>query len=103
MSTATAYQHVVLDEKGVAQIAGANTKVIEIVLATRATGEPPEVLSQELPHLTPAQIHSALAYYWDHKYELDAEIQQWRDEADALRAELGQPPAAQRLAAARRT
>ncbi len=102
MTTATAYQYVILDEHGVAQVAGANTKVIEIVLATRATGESPEVLSRGLPHLTPAQIHSALAYYWDHKDELDADIERRQDEADALRAELGQPPVAQRLAAARR-
>lgn len=103
MSTATAYQHVFLDEEGVAQIAGANTKVIEIVLATRATGESPEVLSQGLPHLTPAQIHSALAYYWDHKDALDAEIQRWDEEVDAIRAELGQSPAGKRLAMAKRS
>src|SRR5689334_14973915 len=28
---------------------------------------------EEFPHLTPAGIYSALAYYWDHKEELDAE------------------------------
>ena len=102
MTTATAYQYIFLDDRGVAQVAGANTKVVEIVMHSRATGESPEELSKGLPHLTPAQIHSALAYYWDHKDALDAEIQEWHDEADAIRAELGQPPVAARLAAARR-
>jgi len=101
MTTATAYQHIVLDEQGVAQIAGANTKVVEVVLLSRASGESPEVLSADLPHLSPAQIHSALAYYWDHKTDLDAEISRWHDEADALRAELGQAPVAERLARSR--
>jgi uncharacterized protein (DUF433 family) len=27
-----------------------------------------------LPHLTPAQIHSALAYYFDHQAEVDADL-----------------------------
>lgn len=102
MTMATAYQYIVIDEQGVAQVTGANTKVVEIVLASRASGESPEALSAGLPHLSPAQIHSALAYYWDHKSDLDAEIGRWQEEADALRAELGQPPVAERLARMRR-
>jgi uncharacterized protein (DUF433 family) len=27
---------------------------------------------EEFPHLTPAGIHAALAYYWDHRDELEA-------------------------------
>ncbi|HEV8238002.1 MAG TPA: DUF433 domain-containing protein [Thermoanaerobaculia bacterium] len=103
MSTATTYQYIFLDEEGVAQIAGANTKVVEVVLLSRASGESPEELSADLPHLSPAQIHSALAYYGDHKSELDDEISRSRDEADALRAELGQAPVAERLARMRRS
>ncbi|HXT49891.1 MAG TPA: DUF433 domain-containing protein [Thermoanaerobaculia bacterium] len=102
MSTVTAYQHIILDEEGVAQIAGANTKVVEVVLS-RASGESPEELSADLPHLSPAQIHSALAYYWDHKGELDADITRRHQEADELREALGQPPVAERLARSRRS
>ena len=29
----------------------------------------------QYPHLTMSQIHSALAYYWDFKAEMDADIQ----------------------------
>jgi hypothetical protein len=38
---------------------------------------------EEFPHLTPAGIHAALAYYWDHKDELErqwAEADAWVDE-----------------------
>lgn len=103
MTTATAYQYIVIDEEGVAQVTGANTKVVEIVLASRASGESPEALSAGLPHLSPAQIHSALAYYWDHKGELDADIARRHAEADRLREELGQPPLAERLVRSRRS
>lgn len=32
-----------------------------------------EILST-LPHLTPAQVHSALAYYFDHQNEIDSDL-----------------------------
>ena len=33
-----------------------------------------------LPHLSPAQVHSALAYYFDHQDEIDAELHDSSDE-----------------------
>jgi len=63
----TTYEHIVFDDQGVPVIAGANTKVIEVALAHKAHGMSPEELAYQLPHLSMGQIHSALAYYWDHK------------------------------------
>ena len=37
-----------------------------------------EILTQ-LPHLTFSQIHSALAYYFDHQEEIDRDLQQSSD------------------------
>lgn len=93
----TKYEHIVLDDRGVPVIDGANTKVIEIVLPIRAYGISPEQLHLEMPHLSLGQIHSALAYYWDHKQELDSDIRRRRDLGEQLRKELGQPPVADRL------
>ncbi len=70
----TAYEHVVLDQNDVPHIAGPNTKVIEIVLDKLAYGWSAEELHLNHPHLSLGQIHSALAYYWDHQDELDADI-----------------------------
>lgn len=70
----TAYEHVVLDQNDVPYIAGTNTKVIEIVLDKLAYGWSAEELHLNHPHLSLGQIHSALAYYWDHQDELDADI-----------------------------
>ena len=95
---ATAYQHIVLDAKGVPVVQGANTKVVEVVLHARSSGLTPEQLAGELPHLSPAQIHSAMAYYWDHREALDADIEARREFAERMRREMGQPAFAERLA-----
>ncbi len=102
MATATAYQHIFIDDRGVPQVAGANTTVIEIVQLSRVIGDSAEAISDALPHLTPAQVHSALAYYWDHRDELDADIVRREAEADRLRSGMGQPPVVERLLRARR-
>lgn len=70
----TRYEHVVLDEHDTAYIAGTTMKVIELVLAQVAYGWSPEELHFQYPYLTLGQIYSALAYYWDHRKELDQDI-----------------------------
>ena len=32
-----------------------------------------------LPHLTPSQVHSALAYYFDHQEEVDTDLAESSD------------------------
>ncbi len=71
---ATRYAHIVEDERGVPLIAGTTMKVIELVTAQRAYGWSPDEVSFQFPHLSLGQIHSALAYYWDHREALDADI-----------------------------
>jgi hypothetical protein len=34
---------------------------------------------QSLPHLSPAQVHAALAYYFDHKAQIDRDIRRNND------------------------
>lgn len=70
----TRYQHVVLEDGRVPRIAGTTMKVVELVTAQQAYGWSPEELAYQFPDLTLGQIHSALAYYWDHQAELDADI-----------------------------
>ena len=86
-----------IDEDGTAWIAGANTKVTEVVLDTLAHGSSPEEIHFQYPHLSLAQIHSALSFYYEHKPELEAEIQRrWR-EVDELAAKESESPLHQRL------
>ena len=84
--TAVTVSHIVLDERGVAWISGTTCKVSEIVLNKLAYGWSPEEIHRQLPHLSLAQIHAALAYYYDHREEMDAEIErQHREHEEARR------------------
>jgi uncharacterized protein (DUF433 family) len=73
-----------LDDQGIAWIEGTQVKVIEVVLDKLAHGWSPEEMHFQHPHLSLAQIHAALAYYYDHQTELDAEIERRLKFADEL-------------------
>jgi uncharacterized protein (DUF433 family) len=94
---ATTYEHVALDDQGVPVIAGANTKVVEVVTLVQAHGLSAEEICYQLPHLTMGQVHSALAYYWDHQKEIDRDIRRREEYAERMRREMGQPPIVDKL------
>jgi uncharacterized protein (DUF433 family) len=71
----TGYEHIATREDGVPVIAGTTMKVVELVVEKIAYGWSPEELHFQHPYLTLGQIHSALAYYWDHAKELDQDIE----------------------------
>jgi uncharacterized protein (DUF433 family) len=81
----TRYEHVLLDDTGVAYIAGTSMKVIELVIAWQAYGWSPEELHFQYPQLALGPIHSALAYYWDHQAALDTAIGSQLAQVDSLR------------------
>jgi Uncharacterized conserved protein len=99
MTQATAYEHIVINESGVPIIQGTTTKVIELVLDTVAYGWSPDELRFQHPYLTLGQIHSALAFYWDHKEELDREIEQRLERVEQIRREVGPSQFVERLKA----
>jgi len=84
----TRYEHIILDESKVPMIVGTTMKVIELVLDTTAYGWSPEELQFQHPYLTLGQIHSALAYYWDHKEELDGDVEQRLEFVDQIQRTL---------------
>jgi len=86
-----------IDEEGVPWITGANTKVIEVVLDKIAHGSSPEEMHVQYPHLSLAQIHGALSYYYEHQVELDADIERRYREVEALRAQQTNPLTRQEL------
>jgi uncharacterized protein (DUF433 family) len=81
----TRYEHIVLDETGAAWIGETTMKVVELVVTRAAYGWSPEELAFQYPHLTLGQIYSALAYYWDHRDELDRDIARRLARVDALK------------------
>jgi len=72
-------------------------KVIEVALDMIAHGWSPEEVHFQHPHLSLAQIHAALGYYFDHKPELDAQAQRGLREVQRLRTEAGESPVQKRL------
>ena len=88
-SQAVTYGHVQLDADGTAFVAGTTIKVVELMMAQIAHGWSPEELHFQHPYLSLGQIHSALAYYWDHKDALDADIERRWQWAEQSRREAG--------------
>jgi uncharacterized protein (DUF433 family) len=58
-----------------------------------------EEISRQYPHLSLSEIHSALAYYFDHQQEIDCEIRAELRQADANASMARQSPLAVKLAA----
>ena len=89
--TLTAYKHIALTDDGVPMIDGTGFKVKQLVLERRTHGSSPEELQFQHPHLSLAQIYSALAYYEDHRAEIDIHIRRGEARADALKEQLDSP------------
>jgi uncharacterized protein (DUF433 family) len=89
--------HICLDEEGRAWIDATNTKVIEVVLDKLAYGWSTEEIHEQHPHLSLAQIHAALSYYYDHQAEIDTEIEQQDKEIEALMEKATDSPLKKRL------
>jgi uncharacterized protein (DUF433 family) len=85
------------DDRGQTWIEGANTKVVQIAIDKVAHGWSAEEIQAQYPHLSLAQIHAALSYYYDHRAEMDAEMARIAREDGALRAQSPPSKAAFRL------
>lgn len=96
------YPHVDIDADGVPFLAGTTMKVVELVMAQRAHGWSPEELHFQHPYLSLGEIHSALAYYWDHQSDLDRDIERRTRLVEEIREDIGPSPLADRLRALRR-
>jgi len=78
MFTETPYKYVVLDSSGIAMIAGTSVKVVDLIEAQQLFDWNITEYLLHYPDLTMGQIHSALAYYWDHQEALEQVLQQRR-------------------------
>lgn len=91
--------HIEIDERGVARVAGSRTKVAQIVLDKGAHGWSPEEIQSQYSHLSLADIHAAMAFYYDHQAEIDAQIERDRRDYESLRASAGEASVVKRLRA----
>ena len=95
----TAYQHIELDAQGVPWIAGRNIKVVEIVAEHLAYRWDAAQIRSQHPHLTLGEIHSALAYYFDHEQAIKDDLDRRLKRADQIIASMGESSVQHKLQA----
>jgi uncharacterized protein (DUF433 family) len=86
------------DDSGAAWIAGARTKVSDLALDHIAYGWSADELHEQFSHLSLAQIHAGLAYYYDHSAEFDRAIRASLSRIAAIQSDLADSPARARFA-----
>ena len=76
MSTETVYPHVEKPENEPARLVRLpRIRIAQIAMDYLAHGWSADEMCRQHPHLAMAEIHAALAYYFDHQGEIDGEIQ----------------------------
>lgn len=90
MSVATTYEHITLNQNGIALIEGTSTKVSELVVETKAYGWSPEEIHFQHPYLSLGQIYSALAYYHDHFQDFERELKERLENIEAIKGSVGE-------------
>lgn len=84
MLAETKYPHIRINEGVPASLERhPRTRVAMIVMDYLARGLSAEDLVLHYPYLTLAEVHAAMAYYYDHQAEIDAEIQAEIEQLDA--------------------
>lgn len=71
-----------------AYIRGTRVAVRHVATFLQAGHAAEEIVQTGLPHLSPASIYEAIAYYYEHQAEIDAEIA--ANSEDAVRTQLQQ-------------
>jgi uncharacterized protein (DUF433 family) len=80
-----------------ARIAGHRIRVLDVAIWSERLGMSPDEIVDDYPSLTLADVHAALAYYWDHREEIEREIEEDRAVIAEYRRRLGPGPLAEKL------
>ncbi len=75
-----------------AYVAGTRIRVQDVAAEHELHGLTPEQIAREHPSLSLAQVHAALAYYFDHRDEIQKEIREDCDLVHEVRTETGPGP-----------
>jgi uncharacterized protein (DUF433 family) len=96
MATVT-YAHIGYNADGEPIIVSTRIKVRMIALDRIVRGWDADEIQRHHPDLTLGQVHSALAYYFDHKEEMDRDIADRHERVAELRAAQGESPGRRKL------
>ena len=92
-----AHPFIELDHRGVPWVIGTNIKVREIVETAESYRWNAHEIVEHYPHLSLVNVFAAFCYYFDHKLEVDEDIQETDREVERIRASIPEPPILQRL------
>src|SRR5215207_9909855 len=67
-------------------IVGTRISVQDVYVWHELMGKSPDEIVSEYPFLTLGQVHSALAYYYDHADEIREQVTRGRKEAERIKA-----------------
>ena len=82
MPTATTHPYILKNDGAPACLEShPRVRVAMLVMDYRSRGLSPDEMVLHYPYLKIAEVYSAMAYYFDHQQEIDAEIEQEVDQA----------------------
>ena len=87
-----AIQHIESDPNkcgGKPCIAGTRIRVWDVHVWHNLRGQSPEQIVTDFPQLTLADVYAALAYYFDHREEIERQMNEAAEFADDMRREQG--------------
>jgi uncharacterized protein (DUF433 family) len=80
-----------------AYIEGTRVRVQDIYGLSELQGLTPDEIVRSLPHLSLAQVHAALAYYFEHREEILNELREDEEFVQQFRQAHGEGPLARKL------
>src|SRR5271166_6349892 len=72
---------------GKPRISGTRIRVQDVMIWHERLGRSAEEIVRDFPQLSVAQIYAALAYYYDHRLEIDAQIREDEQTVEAMKAQ----------------
>lgn len=95
-------QHIQIDQAtGKPCIVGSGIRVWDVYVLHERRGKSADEIVAAYPHLTLADVHAALAYYWDNKDTIDQQMKEADEFVQQLKAASDPGPLARKLAAAK--
>lgn len=83
--------------RGVPVIVAKNFKIRQLAADYQTISQDPADIRRHHPHLTLEEVRAGLSYYLAHKAEIDAELEQGRQEAQDMQGRQGESPLRERL------
>ncbi len=80
-----------------AYITGTRVRVQDVYVDAEIRGKTPDEIVASMPHISLAQVHAALAYYFDHRDAILEELRQDGISVAAMKVQTGPGPLEKKL------